>query len=95
VDRVGVVLYSIRDQAYRRISEFGGHPVWLPDGRRLLFVGERKIFGIDPDGGSLQEMYAAAPVALRPFLDVSADGRTIYTSLNGPDGAIWIARFSQ
>jgi hypothetical protein len=66
--------------------------VWLADGRHLLFVGDRKIFMVDRDGGKPGEVYAAAPATLRPFLGVSSDGRTIYAGLGAPaEGAIWIA----
>lgn len=92
VDGIGVILYSIPERSYRRITDFGGHPVWLGDGRHLLFVGDRKIFMVDRDGGAPREIYAAAPATLRPFLGVSADGRAIFAGLGAPeDGAIWIA----
>jgi Tol biopolymer transport system component len=90
-DGLGVYLYSIRKRTFRRITDFGGHPIWLPDGRRLVFVGERKIFLIDIAGGEPREIYAAAPAALRPYLTVSADGRSIFTSLNASDGSIWVS----
>jgi Tol biopolymer transport system component len=91
IDGVGVILYSIPERTYRRITDFGGHPVWFGDERRLLFVSNRKIYMVGSDGGGLREIYAAAPAVLRPFLSVSGDGQTIFTSLSATDDSIWIA----
>ncbi len=87
----GVVVYSMRDRSYRRITDFGDKPVWLADGRRLLFVSERRIFVVDRDGGGPREIYSAAPSGLLPSLGVAAGDSAIYASLTASNEEIWIA----
>jgi Tol biopolymer transport system component len=91
----GVVLYSIRDRTYRRITDFGGQPVWLGDGHQLVFASERSIFIVSSDGGTPREIYSAAPCELLPVLGVSADGRSIYASLTTSAEELWIADLPQ
>ena len=33
----GIVVYSLESQRYRQLTDFGSHPQWLNDNRRLLF----------------------------------------------------------
>ncbi len=87
----GVVLYSIRDRTYRRLTDFGEKPVWLGDGRHLIFASGRSVFMVSSDGGKPREVYSAAPNGLLPSLSVSADGRSIYAGLTASPEEIWIA----
>ena len=43
----GVVVYSCATGRYQRLTDTGGIPVWLHDGRTLLYLQEGKVFECD------------------------------------------------
>jgi Tol biopolymer transport system component len=44
------------------VPEINGHPLWLPDGRRIVFWltrgGHRQIWGMNGDGGNAHSLNA-------------------------------------
>jgi len=85
----GIVLYDVGGKAYRRLTDFGERPVWMPDGRRLLFTADRKVYIADAGGGSPRAIYAAAPAGISPGIGVAPDGRTLYLSLLASPDEVW------
>ena len=62
----------------------GGHPVWMPDGRTIVFPSARggsvTLWQIRADGGSPQPLTFGAGSDIDP--DISVDGRTlVYTNV--------------
>ena len=44
----GIVIYTFTSRTDQRLTDFGEWPVWLPDGRRVLFVsGGREFWVVD------------------------------------------------
>ncbi len=87
----GVVVYSISEKRYRRITRFGQRPVWLKGGRQLAFTDDRTVWTVDRDGSALKRLYAASPCSIPPYLGVAPDGRSIYASLVASSDEIWIS----
>jgi len=85
----GIVLYDVRSKAYRRLTDFGERPVWMPDGRRVLFTADRRVYIADANGGSPRAIYAAAPAGIAPGIGVAPDGRTLYLSLLASPDEVW------
>jgi len=88
----GILILNLRTQEYKRITEFGSDPVWLSDGRRLLFHRDGRIWLIDqthPD--RVKEILSVAPdEVVRRGLGVSRDGRFIYFSRQKIRSQIWM-----
>ncbi len=89
------MLYSIRDGSHRRLTDFGEKPVWLADGRSLVFASERGIWIVDREEGKPRELYSVAPSGLSPCFGVAPDRRSIYASLTASNEEIWIADLPQ
>jgi Tol biopolymer transport system component len=85
-----IVICSQESQKYRRLSQLGADPVWLPDGRRLLFrtpSGSLKL--LDINAGKAQEILSLFPDNIsRPVL--SPDGRSLYFTRESAEADIWL-----
>ncbi|MFQ5767935.1 MAG: protein kinase, partial [Acidobacteriota bacterium] len=86
----GIVIYSVEDGRYRRLTRAGRKPVWFTGRRRLLFVQEGRIYLLNQDTGARRIVYSAWPNRVAPFLCLSADGDEIGFSLLASDEGIWI-----
>jgi Tol biopolymer transport system component/predicted Ser/Thr protein kinase len=85
----GIVLYDVRERSYRRLCNFGERPVWMPDGRRLLFTSDRVLYAVDAEEGRPRAIFAAAPAGIAPGVAIAPDGRTIYLSLLASPDEVW------
>jgi Tol biopolymer transport system component len=87
----GLALYSLASRKYERLSETGDTPIWLRDGRRLLFndreaavlldTGTKKSHPLGPPGTSLR---------LNGFT-LSRDGRSLFGVQRLEEGDLWAA----
>lgn len=84
----GIVLYSLGDGRYRRLTDAGSRPVWL-DNRRLLYTAERELRLFDTRTGDSRTLFSSAPGGLSTHLGPSRDGRSIYVSLTASPEEIW------
>jgi Tol biopolymer transport system component len=84
----GIVVYSLSDRSYRRLTDFGSAPAWL-DERRLLFTTDREIHLLDPRTGASHLLFSFLPARVEPSVSVSADGRTVHVSLSASPEEIW------
>jgi hypothetical protein len=87
--RVGLAVYSIKDQKYERIADFGGESAWLNDNRRLIVVVEDRLFLLDTQTKKSHEIFSFAPDTISG-LDVSRDNRLVYTGLSSVESDIWV-----
>lgn len=85
----GIVIYSLRDKKYEKLTDFGGRPWWLNDSRRLLFIDQNKIFLLDSESKKVYEVLFDSPGTLSGF-SVSQDNRLIYYSLRTSESDIWL-----
>jgi len=103
----GIAVLDLDTGAYRRLSEFGLSPSWLPDGRRLLFqdqapdpVGrqvsfreDHKLFAIDVETGDYHEVLAVPGVSLGSP-SVTKDGATLYFQMVTTEADIWLLEWA-
>jgi Tol biopolymer transport system component len=89
----GVFVYSLTTGRFTRLSDVGDSPIWLKDGRRLLFVDSRGgLFVVDTVSKAVRESLSIAPdIFERPAL--TADNRTLYFTRASAQGDIWLLRF--
>jgi len=73
----GIVVYSLRSGKLETLTDFGDRPVWLQDSKRLLFVGQGKLFLVDSRSKRVQEVLSVAPDQAGVF-DLTPDNRHIY-----------------
>ncbi|MEX2300557.1 MAG: protein kinase [Bryobacterales bacterium] len=59
--RAGVLVYSFDSLKFERLTEAGGAPRWLSDGRRLLFQQEEKILLVDSQSRRTREVLSVFP----------------------------------
>ncbi len=86
----GIVVYSLESQRYEKLTDFGSNPVWLSDGRRLLFQQQSKLYLIDSESKKLHEVLSVAPHNFGVGVTLPRDDRLIYFSLVTVEADIWL-----
>jgi Tol biopolymer transport system component len=90
----GVAVFSFGTRLYERLTTTGGGPMYLPDGRRLLFEDRDGIRLIE-ESTKRSSLIAQASVQ-RPFNlgTLSPDGRSFFTLRRTSQSDIWRMSFS-
>ena len=86
----GIWIYSLEAGQYARLTDDGWRPVWLNDGRRLLFVQQNKLYLLDGQTKKAQELLSASPHSVGRAT-LAPDNRTIYVQLSSTEADIWLA----
>jgi eukaryotic-like serine/threonine-protein kinase len=91
-----IAIYLFESGTFRKLTDFGSDPVWLSDGRALLFHNKGKIYEISTDSGEAHEMVSVAPeeIARRGFA-VSPDDRQVYFSVSSTEADVWMLQFGR
>jgi Tol biopolymer transport system component len=86
----GIVLYSVAERRYVRLTGRGDGPCWLSDSRSLLYLDDREIYLLDTRTGR-QRRVLEAPVGSH-FNDMvlSPDDRVLYLVHVADEGDIWL-----
>jgi eukaryotic-like serine/threonine-protein kinase len=86
----GVVVYSLATGRYERLTDAGGIPRWLHDGRTLLYLQDGKIFRCDLHRKDSHLLLSPPPDSA--FISISAgpDDRTLYAVRKIAEGDIWM-----
>ena len=89
-DEMTLWLWPVQGGAPRRLGEATGRdPAWSPDGNQVVFVHERSLFTVRPDGTQLHEI--ARPNGQPHAPAWSGDGETIrFHSENGGSNGVTI-----
>jgi Tol biopolymer transport system component len=86
----GIVVYSFESQRYERITDHGGPPVWLPDGRRLLYPSDFKLFLVDVESKVSREVLSVAPDGIHNAR-LSRDGRQLFIVRGANEADVWLS----
>jgi Tol biopolymer transport system component/predicted Ser/Thr protein kinase len=78
----GIVVYDMKNRQLNRYTEFGTHPCWLKDNRRLVFKGSTKIYILDTQSRKHHEIFDVGETGFPDGLTISPDNHTIYFSLS-------------
>ena len=65
-------------------------PIWSPDGTRLAFLAQRRLWRVNVDGSDVQEVFSAADHDGLVMRGWSADGRYLVLSVD-PDSSASVA----
>jgi serine/threonine protein kinase len=93
VDANGVYIYSLATKTYEQISDIRfadlySRPIWLADGRRLIFNTSEKILIADIQTKKIQEIYSTdQAIRINSF---TQDNRYIYGVIATPEADIWM-----
>jgi eukaryotic-like serine/threonine-protein kinase len=86
----GVVLYSLADRSYRRVTERGEGATWLSDSRHLLYWDSGTIFLLDTQTRTSRQVLTAPPGSEYNDFSLSPDDRILYLAHNIEQGDIWL-----
>jgi serine/threonine protein kinase len=92
----GIGIYDLQSRTYRWITDFGDWPLWLNDGKRLLFVAHGKVHLIDGETGKYQTLFSVTDEEVdigSPGL--TRDNRAIYFSAVTVEADIWTAQLGR
>jgi Tol biopolymer transport system component len=89
----GVVLYSLDTHRYERLTERGVKPIWLRDGRQLLFSADPEhIALLDARTKQTRTVFTAPRGSGIADYTVSKDDRWICVIKSNDEGDVWLAR---
>ena len=83
----GIAVYSFTDRGYRRLTRSGAHPVWLPNGREILYGDGGRLRIVDAHTAAIRDVKTTLPIAA---MSLSADGRTLLYSERRTFADIWM-----
>jgi Tol biopolymer transport system component len=86
----GIVLYSLTDRRYVRVTDRGEDPSWLSDSRRLLYWDGGKLFLLDTQSRRSRQVLATPPGFKYEDLSLSPDDRVLYLVRRTDEGSIWL-----
>lgn len=86
-----IVTYDFVTRDFKRITDFGSNPVWLKDGRRLLFSHRERLYLVNVETRKTRELSVPLPPSSR--LDgygLSPDNRLLYYGLASKEADVWL-----
>ncbi len=86
----GIVLYSVTDHSYVRLTARGGAPCWLADARRLLYMDDGDIYLVDSRTRSTRRILAAPAGSYYDDICVGPGDRMLYLVRPKAEGDIWL-----
>jgi dipeptidyl aminopeptidase/acylaminoacyl peptidase len=84
----GVILWSLRDNTYRRVSPAGHDPIFLRRGPRLLFKDDA-VRLLDVASGEVRTVLSPPPQSSMIWFGVGPGDRSLCTVRAAPEGDIW------
>ena len=81
------------DAIYKTSGEPFLWPIWLRDGRRVIFRHERGISLLDSRSGTLRRLVPVSGYMIGASLGISSDNRSITYTETATEGDIWLMRF--
>ena len=89
LSHAGIAIHEIGSPGIQWLTDFGEWPVWMRDGRRLLFSHQGKLFLIDRVSGKRQEVLSLPQHSLGS-VGLSPDNQTIYFTFMASEADIWM-----
>lgn len=85
----GVILWSLLDNTYRRLSSTGNDPVFLLRGPRLLFKEAGSLRLLDLASGEVRTVLSPPPFSSFIWVGVGPGDRALCTVRTAQEGDIW------
>lgn len=100
----GVLLLDLDSGKIQRLTDFGGSPLFLPDGRALTMVHDERMLLLDRTTGETRPLFDITPSTIwnsgnspqmqygsNPYYSLSPDGRFAYLIRTEIESDIWLA----
>jgi len=88
-ENAGIYIYTFETNSFERITNFGVRPIWLHDGRRLLFRDAGKLFLVDSETKKTQQISLNSPLPVVEY-GLTKDNHTLYYTLAATEADIWM-----
>ena len=88
----GIAVLAVRSEKYEALTSFGMNPVWLRDGRRLLFQWGSGLYLVDTRAPEPRRVFSSVPDSLGEVFSLSSDDRWIYVSLDRTEADAWLLK---
>ena len=82
-------VFSFETKRYEIVADYQSIPMWLPDGRRMVFADEGKAYIVDTQSKRVKELFSRPPEQIRTVA-VSRDGTLIYYTLSSSESDVWL-----
>ncbi len=86
----GIILYNIDTAKLETLTDFGEWPIWLKDGRSILFFSDGKIFSVDLQSKKPRELVFPQPQHIVGAFGVSPDEKFLYLTIDTTQADIWL-----
>jgi Tol biopolymer transport system component len=86
----GVAAFRPQDRTLEQVSDFGELPRWLPDGRKLLFHANGRLYLAESGSKRTKEILRVTDGSISPYFDVSWDGTMIVYSVEVLESDVWL-----
>jgi eukaryotic-like serine/threonine-protein kinase len=86
----GIVLWSLADDTYRRLTATGDHPVFLHGGRQILFTDAGAIQVVDVTTAAVRTVLSPPLHSSYVSAGIQKGDRTLCTVRTTDEGDIWI-----
>jgi len=90
VERQGLFLYDLAGRRYERLLDHGAQPVWMRDGRRLLYLDDGRVRVLDTATRESRDVLVPPPGSAYSAVDLSGDERTLYVARLAKEGDVWL-----
>jgi Tol biopolymer transport system component len=86
----GIVVYDVVKKTYRRASETGIYPAFLPDGRRVAFLDVSVLKLVEIATGRTSEILKGDSRRAIEVFALAPDGRSLYVSWASTQADLWL-----
>jgi Tol biopolymer transport system component len=86
----GVAAFRPQTRTLEQVSDFGELPRWLPDGRKLLFHANGRLYLAESGSKRTREILRVTDGSISPYFDVSWDGKMIVYSVEVLESDVWL-----
>jgi Tol biopolymer transport system component len=86
----GVVLYSLLDKTYVRLTDRGEGAIWLSDSRHLLYWDDERLLDLDTLSKTSRQVLVTPRGSAYNDLCLSPDERVLYLARNTEESDIWL-----
>src|SRR6185436_15899918 len=85
-----IVSFAFGADRFQQLADAGAFPIWLADGRRVLFKRDRALYLASTEGTGVTEVLSVAPHTLHSFT-ISRDNGTLYLAVSTSEADVWTA----
>ncbi|MEA2694775.1 MAG: eukaryotic-like serine/threonine-protein kinase [Acidobacteriota bacterium] len=86
----GIGIFSFPARTYERLADHGLSPIWLHDGRALLYLDKGGVFALDPQTKKFRTVLRPSANAEFKALSLSSDDQALYVTRAAHEGDIWM-----